>query len=102
MALLSSPGREGRTEASMASLRLTVFCISTLATLIPITAPAAAKGQFGPGQMACKVVRVPTPADPRPSPYTHRLFDGSVQAWVPPVPPGYRGKVVMVPTEVCH
>ena len=29
--------------------------------------------------------------------YTHR-----VQAWVPPVPAGYKGKIAMVLTEVCH
>ena len=43
-----------------------------------------------------------TPANQPPSPYTRNLFDGTVQAWVPPVPRGFRGKIVMVPTQVCH
>jgi hypothetical protein len=73
-----------------------------LADLIAMMAAVAAKGQFDAGQMACKVIKVPTPANQPPSPYTRNLFDRSVHAFVPPVPPGYRGEIAMVPTEVCH
>jgi hypothetical protein len=34
---------------------------------------------------------VPTPADANlRSPYAANVFDGNVQAFVPPVPPGYK------------
>jgi hypothetical protein len=93
---------QGGMEADMTFLRITILCVSALTGLIAMMAAVAAKGQFDPGQMACKVVKVPTPANQPPSPYTRNLFDGTVQAWVPPVPRGFRGKIVMVPTQVCH
>jgi hypothetical protein len=86
----------------MTFLRITILCVSVLVGVIAMMAAVAAKGQLDPGQMACKVVKVPTPANQPPSPYTRNLFDGTVQAWVPPVPRGFRGKIVMVPTQVCH
>lgn len=86
----------------MLSVRIFVLCASAFAGLAAMTATLAAKGQFDTGQMACKVVKVPTPAGRRATPYNRDLFDGNTQAWVPPVPPGYRGKIVMVLTEVCH
>ena len=86
----------------MLFLRIIILCASVLAGLTAMTATLAAKGQFDGEQMACKVVKVPTPAGQRATPYNRNLFDGNVQAWVPPVPPGYRGKIVMVLTEVCH
>jgi hypothetical protein len=89
-------------EADMLFLRIIILCAGALAGLTAMTATLAAKGQFDAGQMACKVVKAPTPAGQRANPYNRNLFDGNTQAWVPPVPPGYRGKIVMVLTEVCH
>jgi hypothetical protein len=36
------------------------------------------------------------------SPYSKYVFDGSVQLWVPPVPPGYRGPIRKVQQELCN
>jgi hypothetical protein len=46
---------------------------------------------------------VPTPADTNlRSPYAANVFDGNVQAFVPPVPPGYRGPIRKVQEEICR
>jgi hypothetical protein len=62
----------------MTFLRITILCVSVLVGVIAMMAAVAAKGQLDPGQMACKVVKVPTPANQPPSPYARNLFDGSV------------------------
>ena len=57
--------------------------------------------QSGKGNV-CTIESVPTPANANLlNPYAKYVFDGSVQVYVPPVPPGYRGPTRMVQQEVC-
>jgi hypothetical protein len=50
----------------------------------------------------CAINSVPTPADANlRSPYAANVFDGNVQEFVPPVPPGYKGPIRMVKQEIC-
>jgi hypothetical protein len=50
----------------------------------------------------CTINSVPTPADANlRSPYAAYVFDGNVQAFVPPVPPGYKGPIRIVQQEIC-
>jgi hypothetical protein len=79
------------------------------ATAAPTTVPAdpyaggvpvSASGRFG---WHCTINWVPTPADANlRSPYAAHVFDGNVQAFVPPVPPGYKGPIRRVHQEVCR
>ena len=57
-------------------------------------------GHFG---YHCTINWVPTPADANlRSPYAANVFDGNVQAFVPPVPPGYKGPIRKVQGEICR
>jgi hypothetical protein len=86
----------------MKYLRFTGLCVAALVGLTVLTAVASARENEGGKGLACRVIRVPAPANYHGDPYAKYLYDGNVQAWVPPIPPGYTGKtVVMVETEVC-
>jgi hypothetical protein len=57
--------------------------------------------QTGKGRV-CTIQSVPTPANANLlNPYAANVFDGNVQAYVPPVPPGYKGPTRMVKEQVC-
>ena len=57
--------------------------------------------QSGKGTV-CTIESVPTPGNANLlNPYAANVFDGGVQAYVPPVPPGYKGPTRIVKEEVC-
>jgi hypothetical protein len=57
--------------------------------------------QSGRGRV-CTIQSVPTPANANLlNPYAANVFDGNVQAYVPPVPPGYTGPTRIVKEQVC-
>jgi hypothetical protein len=85
------------------SVMRTLLLAATAATMF-IGVADARNGipvQSGKGSV-CRIESVPTPANANTlNPYARYVFDGSVQAYVPPVPPGYRGPTRMVQQEVC-
>jgi hypothetical protein len=57
----------------------------------------------GPFGRHCRIQWVETPANANLlNPYARYVFDGSVQLYVPPVPPGYRGPIRKVRQEICN
>jgi hypothetical protein len=83
---------------------MTILLIAATATTSFVAMADARDGipvQSGKGTV-CRIESVPTPANANLlNPYAANVFDGSVQAYVPPVPPGYHGPTRMVKEEVC-
>jgi hypothetical protein len=94
---------------------MTLTRLITAGTIGALTAAAATSAiagdnyseriptRAGPFGRHCWIQWVPTPADANlRNPYARYVFDGSVQLYVPPVPPGYRGPIRMVRQELCN
>jgi hypothetical protein len=97
-------------EAIMTIIRLiTVGAIGALAAAAATSVIAGENyseripTRAGPFGRHCWIQWVDTSADANlRSPYSKYVFDGSVQLWVPPVPPGYRGPIRKVRQELCN
>ena len=94
----------------MTIIRFITACAIGAPAVAAVTAVTAAEtysgriptsaGRFG---RHCWIEWVQTPADANlRSPYAKYVFDGNVQLYVPPVPPGYKGPVRKVQQEVCN
>jgi hypothetical protein len=82
----------------------TLLIAATAATMFAAVAGAKDRGipvPSGPGSV-CRIESVRTPANANlMNPYAAHVFDGNVQAYVPPVPPGYHGDTRTVQAQIC-
>jgi hypothetical protein len=88
---------------SKTSAITTLLIAATAAALFGGVADAAQGVPIqSPNGTVCKIESVRTPANANQlNPYAANVFDGNVQAYVPPVPPGYHGATRTVQAEVC-
>ena len=81
----------------------TMLIAATAATLFVGVADAARGIPIqSPNGSVCRIKLVRTPANANQlNPYAAHIFDGNVQAYVPPVPPGYHGATRVVQAQIC-
>ena len=93
---------------SITASTIGALAAATAATDVTIAAaaetyPGRIPTRAGPFGRHCWIQWVETPADANlRNPYAKYVFDGSVQLYVPPVPPGYKGPIRKVQQEVCN
>lgn len=82
----------------------TMLIAATAAMLFVGAADAKDRGIpiQSPNGSVCRIESVRTPANANlMNPYAAHVFDGNIQAYVPPVPPGYHGATRTVQAQIC-